>query len=103
MADWDVKKDNYGFTQQFTVNQADGTAKNLAGLTVTLKVWNGDGTLKFSGACTVTDAANGICTYDPIATDFDTVGDYKAELELSDTGYLEDTSTFTVSVYRTAP
>jgi len=103
MADWNVKKDNYGFTQQFTVKQADGSAKDLTGLTVTLKVWDTSGNLKFSGTCTVTDAANGVCTYTPAASDFDTVGDYKAELELTKANYREDTDTFTISVRETAP
>jgi len=99
-----VKKGNYGFTLTFNVKNSDGSAKNLTGYTVTLKVWApGAASVKFTGACAVTDAANGVCTYTVASGDFDTVGGYRAELELTKTGVVEDTETFPVLVEATAP
>lgn len=102
MAEWIVKKDNYGMVQPFEIKKADGTAYNLTDYTVTIKVWDG-GALKFSGACSVTDAAAGLCKYTPASDDFDTVGEYYGELELTKAGVIVDTETFTVKVIPTAP
>ncbi len=99
-----VKKGNYGFVITFNVKNSDGTAKNLTGYTVTLKVWVlGAASVKFTGACTVTDASGGVCTYTVAETNFDTVGSYLAELELTRSGVVEDTETFPILVEATAP
>ncbi|MEM2906052.1 MAG: BppU family phage baseplate upper protein [Candidatus Bathyarchaeia archaeon] len=99
-----VKRGNYGFALTFNVKNSDGSAKNLTGYTVTLKVWaSGSESCKFTGTCTVTDAANGICTYTVANGDFATVGQYLAELELTKTGVVEDTETFPILVEATAP
>jgi len=97
-----VKKGNYGFLFEFTVKKADGTAFDLTGYTVTLKVWK-DSTTQFTAACTITDAASGKCQYQVTSGDFDAVGQYLAELELTKTGFVEDTETFQITVTETAP
>lgn len=99
MADWTVKKGNFGFIQEFEIKQANGDPKDLTGLTVTLKVWSNAGNISISGQCTITDAANGKCTYTPKKNDFSTAGDYTAELELTKGNtYVEDTDSFRLHI-----
>ena len=105
MADWEVKKGNYGWQQQFTIKEKDGSVKDLTGYTVTLKVWKQNATSnKFSGTCTLdADPTTGICYYEVQEMDFDTLGSYLGELELTKTGEKIDAKTFTVRVKKTAP
>ena len=105
MADLTIKKDNYGFDIQFTVKKADETLKDLTGYTVTLKVWKEDAdNVKFSGTCTLDDdPTSGKCYYTAQETDFDTLGGYNGELELTKSGERLDTKTFTIAVKETAP
>ena len=103
MADWEVKKGNYGWQQQFTVKEKDGSVKDLTGYTVTLKVWS-NSTLKFSGECTLdADPTSGKCYYPVQNIDFNTAGSFLGELELTKAGEKLDTKTFTVFVGKTAP
>jgi hypothetical protein len=97
-----VKVNNFGFLFTFTVQNADGSARDLTGLTVTLYVYTQDQTptLLFSGVCAVqAPATAGICTYMVVSGNFPNIGTYNAELELTQsTSYLEDTETFTIDV-----
>jgi len=103
MANWEVKKDNFGWVQLFTVYNADGTLKNLTGYTVTLKVWS-ESTLKFSTGCILdVNPLTGKCTHTVAASNFDTVGPYFGELELTKPGEKLDVKTFTILVKETAP
>ena len=103
MADWNVTKGDYGWTQEFTVKDANGDVKDLTGYTVTLKVWDSTG-LKFSGSCDLNaDPKTGKCTYSVKNTDFSDEGDFLWILVLTKTGEQITTNACTVSVGSTAP
>ena len=78
------KGDLYPITntlQSFNTTTSAMQAVNLAGYTVTINIVN-----KYTravkvanGACTITDAANGRVSYQPIAADVDTAGTYEVE------------------------
>lgn len=98
-------QNDYGVPLSITLYEADGvTPKNLAGYTVTLKVWSlgVPGTLILSGTCTVDVAANGTCHYTPVAGNFPTVGVYYAECELTAAGVVDSTIPFTLEVVESA-
>lgn len=96
-----VKKGNYGFYLQFTIYNADGTAKDLTGFTVKMKVRKGDGTLLFTRDGEVVDANNGVCRFLIQNGDFSVAGVYDAEVEIVGLGYVEDTETFKLQVLET--
>lgn len=100
----EIKKGNYGIDLEFEVKNPDGTPFDLTGYTVTLKVWKpGKATLSLSATCEIIDAANGKCRYTVKEGDFQEVGDFYAELELTKAGVCIDTETFGIKVVRTAP
>ena len=100
----EIKEDNYGYPIQFTVKEEDETVLDLTGFTAaTLKVWNPGGTLLFSQAVSIKEAVNGLVEYTPQAAHFTTIGEYYGEIELSATGVVRDTKTFTIRVLETAP
>lgn len=96
----DVKVDNFGFYFQFTIQNADGTAYNLTGTTPLIKVWeSGSVTAAFTGTCNiVSPATDGICRYLVGSADFDTLGTFLGEIEITKAGYREDTRTFEIEV-----
>jgi hypothetical protein len=103
-ADLEVKKGNKGFDLEFTIQNDDGTPKNLTGYTITFKVWKvGASVLSLSKACTIVDAGAGTCKYTLGDGDFDVVGKYYFELELTKAGVVEDTETKRLDVLETAP
>lgn len=67
----------------FTLQDADGAAFNLIGIsTLLFKVQRQEAaTLKFSGGMEVVNATSGTCKYTAQATNFDEVGHYYAEIE----------------------
>ncbi len=103
MADLTVKVGDKGYYLNFTVQDSTGTAYTLTGYTITFKVWKADnpGTLWLSGACSIVVAASGTCRYLTTATDFPTAGDYVWELELTQSGVIENTETYTLKVEST--
>lgn len=101
-----IKTGNYGFPLTFTVVNADGTAYDLTGVTVKLRVWTTElvPTQILSGACTnIAPYTAGICAYTVTATDFTKVGQYYADLLLTKTGYDEETETITLNVIPASP
>ena len=99
-----VKVGEYGFNWTITINQSSGTAKNLTGYTGSLFVWEDGATaISFSGAITITDAANGICTYSVAVTDLAGDGMYIGEIELYKTGIREITEDFEIYIARRHP
>lgn len=100
-----IAQNDCGRPLAFTLYESDGvTPKNLSGYTVTFKVWSSGvpSTLILSGACTVDIAANGTCHYTPAAGDFPTVGVYNAECELTASGIVDSTISFTLEVVESA-
>lgn len=79
-----VKKGEKNFDLDFTLQDADGNALNLSGSTLLLKVQRDtQATLKFSGSMTIVSAGAGTCKYTVQQTDFDVVGNYTAEIEIT--------------------
>jgi hypothetical protein len=69
---------------EFTVTR-EGSAVDLTGATVKFYMKNSDtGAVKINGvACVLTDATNGLCRYNWLAADTNTVGNYTGELEVT--------------------
>ena len=95
-----IPKGDYGFNLAFTVTDSGGTAYNLTGYTITLKVWKASapGKLLLEGVGDITVAASGTCYYTVASGDFDTLGTYVYELELTKTGVVESAQTGTLTV-----
>jgi len=91
-----VKKGDKGYLIEFSIQENDGTPSDLTNYTVTLKAWTPgtSGTTHISGACSVTNAAGGVCTYTLLAADTTAVAHWEGELELTKTGVTENTLTF---------
>lgn len=81
----EVIRDEKEFTLNFTVTEPDlETPVDLTDSTVKYQVaLLGASVLKIDGACAITDAANGLCAYEFVAGDLDTVGLYDALLEIT--------------------
>ena len=87
-----IPANDYGEDVPFVIQKPDGTAKDLTGLTATLKVWKNDpATVIFSKTLTITDAVNGKCKWPVVSADMATlvpsgltnVETYHAEVELT--------------------
>ena len=104
MADITVPKGNYGYNLAFTIQDADESAYNLSGYTVTLKVWPQDIMTApiVNSACTIDTAASGTCHYTVQNGDFDYIGNYLCELELTQSGIVESTRNYTLTVEESA-
>jgi hypothetical protein len=103
MAILQIPRGDYGVQYTFYVMKKVAgiqSARSLSGFTVTLKVWaeGTPSTLLINQPCTVTDGPNGVCTYTSIAGNFDTIGDFKAELELTAAGVVDSSQPFTIRV-----
>ena len=95
-----IPSSDMGFDLYFMVKNADGNAFNLTGYTIKLKVWRAGqpGLLLLNGSCGIDSAVDGACHYTITATDFTSVGTFKAELELTKTGVIESTGSFDIEV-----
>jgi len=95
-----IPSSDMGFNLNFTIKDANGSAYNLTGYTIKLKVWRAGqpGLLLVNGNCAIDDAANGTCHYTITATDFTSVGTFKAELELTKAGVIESTGSFDIEI-----
>ncbi len=95
-----VPKGDKGYDLSFTVTDSSASAYDLSGYLVTLKVWAAkvSGTLLIDSNCPVDTAASGTCHYTVANGDFDTVGRYIAELELTKSGVIESTENFSITV-----
>lgn len=96
-----IPKSDKGYSLTITATDDVGTAKNLSSFTaVKLKMWKPGTaeTLIVDSACTVTDATNGICTFEITTATSLTKGIYLAELEATATGIIESLTTFVVKI-----
>jgi len=72
---------------EFTLKDANGVAVSLENATLLFKAQKqGATSLKFSGSMTVISAAAGTCKYNVAETDFDEVGKYYAEIQVTYVG-----------------
>lgn len=100
MADLYAPAGDYGYNLSFTVQDNSETAYDLTNYTVTFKAWKqgmSDDPIVDS-ACTVDSAADGTCHYAVQSGDFDDAGDYLIELELTQSGIVESTQYYTLSI-----
>jgi len=94
-------KDNKGMTQPFKIVQGDGTtAKSLTGITVKWFFKERDGTEPSGSPITgsVTDATNGLVDMIIPANMFTKATRYTCRINLTGTGYDEDTDPFNVDI-----
>ena len=102
MPQWEWKKGMYGIAQPFLIRTPDGDPFDLTGYTVTLYVW--DVVLSFSNVGVLDiDPTTGLCYFTPIAADFDTVGTFRFEVEMTDVGKVVKTKNYIVEVTDTRP
>ena len=97
---WATKKYSRSFNQFFTIKESDGTAKNISGYTITLKVKMG-ATLLISGACTITSGSLGYIYYTVNSGDFPYVGKANYEFELVKDNERILTETYAIHIGRT--
>lgn len=100
-----IPKSDFGFSLNFTVQEDDETAFNLTGYTITMKVWSQGLSSDpiVTGACVADVEASGTCHYPVVQYDFDDVGDYLVEIELTKVGVAaESTRNYTLHVEESA-
>lgn len=95
-----IPKGDKGFPLSFTIKDAIGGIYDFTGYTIKLKVWKQaqPGTLLVNGGCDIDDEDAGTCHYDVAEGDFDSVGKFKAELELTAAGVIESSQVFDIEV-----
>ena len=100
MADLSIPKGDFGYYINFTITEDDGTAYNLTGYTITLKVWakGSPSPLVVDSACAAVVEASGTCRYLIVDGDFGTKGFYNFEIELTKAGAEESTRTYELEV-----
>lgn len=62
---------------------ANGTAVNLTGATAKFFMKSSGGASKVNASATITDYTNGVVSYQWVAADTDTAGDYTAEFQIT--------------------
>lgn len=104
MSDYRFSKGEYGFTLTETIQNNDGTVKDLTGYTVHFVMKDSVlGTNKVNSAATVaSDPTTGVVTYTIVLTDFSLVGTYIASWILTKTGIQEETTQFTITIQPSA-
>lgn len=96
---WKIKKYERRFNQFFTVQDSTGTAMNVSGYVVTLKV-EMKGSLLISGTCTNASATTGYVYYTVTSGAFPFAGRADYELELVKGNELQVTETYPVHIGR---
>lgn len=80
----EVTAGDVGYDINFTLQDANGSAFDLSGATLTFRAQlEGSTTAGVSGSGTVVGAEAGTCKYTPTGTDFATAGRYYAEVEVT--------------------
>ncbi len=93
-----VKKGDYGYIIQAEVRKADTSPYSLNGFTVKMKVWVKDGALKWTIDGTITDPTSGKVDFPILITHFTDIGTFDGEIELTKSGVVESTRTFSLIV-----
>lgn len=96
-----IKQGDYGMDYVFTIENVD--LSSVAGYTAKLFVWKGSTVLVNGGSCTnVYQGGNTVVTYTVQSGDFDSVGEWNAEIEFTQsTTYKESTASFIWEVVET--
>ena len=99
-SDITVPVNDYGYELNFTVQDDGGGVYSLLGYTINMKVWaqglSSDPIV--TGTCDIDVAGDGTCHYSVKNGDFDIVGDYLVELELTKAEIVESTKNYTLRV-----
>ena len=75
---------DYGYALSFTARDSNNEAVDLSASTIRFKArLKGSFVAKANNTCAIISAASGTCSCNVEATDFDTSGDYNAELEIT--------------------
>jgi len=95
---------DYGYNLAFTCYDKSGDVYILTGYTIHFLVWTYDvpATLIVDGTGTITSAVDGKCAYTIVSGDFDTEGEYEAELQLEKAGVIESFPSFVLTVTESA-
>lgn len=96
-----LPKGDYGYRLVFECVYPDGTTPYaLTGYTPHWKLWEPGkpGTVLIDKTLTILVAADGTCYYDVTSSDFTTITEYEAEVELQKTGAVESFEVFLVQV-----
>ena len=100
MADFTLKRGDFGFDITFTITTSAGVAVDLTGKTVVWKAWReaekGAPVLNITGA--LVTPASGICKFTVTANDTRQKGLFKMEVEYSSSGVLESTNTYDLEI-----
>jgi len=88
MVEINVVKDDVGYDINFTLQNSDSTVLSLVTATALLfRVQDSNiGSLKFSKAMNIVSASAGTCKYTTATGDFDKVGTYNVEIQVSFSG-----------------
>jgi hypothetical protein len=93
------KNDNYPI--RITINKNKTEVMDITGAVITMKIANASGTaIELTKVAMLIDAANGLAEFTFLTTDFNTVGQFKYEIELfSSSGiqYTVATGTFKIN------
>lgn len=86
-----VEKNDFGWNIAVTMTDSAGSALNLTGYTVTMKLWrpNDPNTVFLTGTCTIDVAASGTCHYTIVDGDFPTARTYEGKFIATATGKQE--------------
>ncbi len=105
MADLTVIQNKYGYyISPFTITNADGTAFDLTGYTITMKMWSAGmpNVLKMTGVLAALVEASGTCRYLVASGDFPTSGKFLATIVLTKSGVEDAVLPFTLEVLESA-
>lgn len=95
-----VYRNDTGFVLNFTIKDTSDTVENLTSSYVTFKMSSLDsGVNKISATCAIVATTSGTCRYTASSGDFDTIGVYDGELQITFTSgkvVTADTGTFNV-------
>lgn len=84
MTEIKVVKGDRGYDLNFTLQKSDGTALDLTGTTLLFKAQKHEAAvIKFSGSMAIVNATAGTCKYTAQVTDFDEIGKYYGEIEVT--------------------
>lgn len=91
---------DYGYDLAFTLYDASGNVFNPTGYAVKLKVWTHDipASLLLTGVGGITDAANGKVYYTIASGNFNVIGEFDIEIELTKAGRVESFRTHVLHV-----
>jgi hypothetical protein len=100
-----VAKGDYGYRYYFTCLDASGEKVDISDYTtIKFKYWEPGipGTIIKQGDCTKISGPDGTLYYTIVIHDFDTVGQFRGEIELTKIGEVSSSLFFDVSVFESA-